>query len=113
MPIHNSGCRYFGRLTAVLGMTPCYLRTYTHLLQQHRYLLRLADALMELPAGGHFGGALPCEDLRAGGRRALGCRVAECRQACGQGGRRDLEHRADGAVEAGAELYSDHGGVVN
>ena len=36
MPVHNSGCRYFGRLTAALGMTPCYLRTYTYLLQQHR-----------------------------------------------------------------------------
>ena len=69
MPIHNSGCRYFGRLTAVLGMTPCYLRTYTHLLQQHRRMLRLADALMELPAGGGGGGgALPCEDLAS--RRA-------------------------------------------
>ena len=45
MPVHNSGCRYFGRLTAVLGMTPCYLRTYTYLLQQHRRMLRIARAL--------------------------------------------------------------------
>lgn len=47
MPIHNSGCRYFGRLTAVLGMTPCYLRTYTWLLQQHRRMLRIARAIEE------------------------------------------------------------------
>jgi hypothetical protein len=45
MPVHNSGCRYFGRLTAVLAMTPCYLRTYTHLLEQHRRMVRIADAL--------------------------------------------------------------------
>jgi hypothetical protein len=40
-----SRCRYFGRLTAVLAMTPCYLRTYTHLLEQHRRMVRIADAL--------------------------------------------------------------------
>ena len=45
MPILNSGCRYFGRLTAVLAMTPCYLRTYTHLLEQHRRMLQIARAL--------------------------------------------------------------------
>ena len=42
MPVHNSGCRYFGRLTAVLRMTPCYLRTYTYLLNQHRRMLTIA-----------------------------------------------------------------------
>ena len=47
MPIHNSGCRYFGRLTAVLGMTPCYLRTYTWLLQQHQRMLGIARAVEE------------------------------------------------------------------
>lgn len=45
MPVHNSGCRYFGRLTAVLAMTPCYLRTYTHLLMQHRRMLDIAHKL--------------------------------------------------------------------
>jgi hypothetical protein len=48
MPVHNSGCRYFGRLTAVLGMTPCYLRTYTYLLEQHRRMLRIARTLEAL-----------------------------------------------------------------
>lgn len=47
MPVHNSGCRYFGRLTAVLGMTPCYLRTYTYLLEQHKRMLRIARTLEE------------------------------------------------------------------
>ena len=46
MPISNSGCRYFGRLTAVLAMTPCYLRTYTYLLEQHRHMLRIARSLL-------------------------------------------------------------------
>ena len=46
MPVHGSGCRYFGRLTAVLGMTPCYLRTYTYLLMQHRRMLRVAQAIL-------------------------------------------------------------------
>ena len=45
MPIHNSGCRYFGRLTHVLSRTPCYLRTYTYLLQQHKKMLGLAEEL--------------------------------------------------------------------
>ena len=49
MPVHGSGCRYFGRLTAVLGMSPCYLRTYTYLLQQHRRMLAVAAALGERP----------------------------------------------------------------
>lgn len=46
MPILNSGCRYFGRLTAVLAMTPCYLRTYTHLLVQQRRMLRIAHGVL-------------------------------------------------------------------
>ena len=46
MPILNSGCRYFGRLTAVIAMTPCYLRTYTYLLEQQRQLLRLARSML-------------------------------------------------------------------
>jgi len=46
MPILNSGCRYFGRLTAVIAMTPCYLRTYTYLLQQQRAMLGLARAML-------------------------------------------------------------------
>jgi len=50
MPVHGSGCRYFGRLTAVLGMTPCYLRTYTYLLQQHRRMLAVAKALADADA---------------------------------------------------------------
>ena len=37
----GSGCRYFGRI----AMTPCYLRTYTYLLTQHRRLLTLADGV--------------------------------------------------------------------
>ena len=45
MPILNSGCRYFGRLTAVIALTPCYLRTYTYLLEQHHQMLRLARAV--------------------------------------------------------------------
>ena len=45
MPVHNSGCRYFGRLTAVLRMTPCYLRTYTYLLLQHRRMLDIAHEI--------------------------------------------------------------------
>ena len=40
-PIMGSGCRYFGRI----AMTPCYLRTYTYLLTQHRRLLALADGV--------------------------------------------------------------------
>ena len=40
-PIMGSGCRYFGRI----AMTPCYLRTYTYLLTQHRRLLTLADGV--------------------------------------------------------------------
>ncbi len=46
MPILNSGCRYFGRLTAVIAMTPCYLRTYTYLLEQHHQMLRIARTLL-------------------------------------------------------------------
>lgn len=45
MPVHNSGCRYFGRLTQVLSRTPCYLRTYTYLLEQHKKMLSIADEL--------------------------------------------------------------------
>lgn len=51
MPILNSGCRYFGRLTAVIAMTPCYMRTYTHLLEQHRLMLQLGRALLNESAG--------------------------------------------------------------
>ena len=64
MPIHNSGCRYFGRLTAVLGMTPCYLRTYTYLLQQHKRMLSIARTLEQLAAGNATmaaRGSLRCE----------------------------------------------------
>ena len=45
MPVHNSGCRYFGRLTQVLSRTPCYLRTYTYLLEQHKKMLGIAAEL--------------------------------------------------------------------
>ena len=50
MPVHGSGCRYFGRLKEVLGSTPCYLRTYTYLLQQHRRMLQIASQLVDVAA---------------------------------------------------------------
>ena len=34
-------------LLTVLGMTPCYLRTYTYLLEQHKRMLRIARTLEE------------------------------------------------------------------
>ena len=36
----GSPCRYFARLD--LGQQPCYLRTYTHLFNQHERLLYMA-----------------------------------------------------------------------
>ena len=40
-PVKNSGCHWFGRI----DLAPCYLRTYTHLLVQHRRLLWLSDSI--------------------------------------------------------------------
>lgn len=44
-PIRGSGCRYMGRITP----SPCYLRTYTYLLTQHRSLLAYAQASVSDP----------------------------------------------------------------
>ena len=70
MPVHNSGCRYFGRLTAVLGLTPCYLRTYTYLLQQHRKMMSIAHDLEQALNVGLSDSERDCE-WRAAARVAI------------------------------------------
>ena len=42
-PVLGSPCRYFGRLD--LGLQPCYLRTYTHLFNQHERLVFLSEMI--------------------------------------------------------------------
>jgi hypothetical protein len=54
-PIKGSGCRLFARIEP----KPCYLRTYTYLLEQHRSLLRASEALATRTTGRSAGrGAL-------------------------------------------------------
>ena len=45
-PILGSGCRHF----SILKPRPCFLRSYTHLLAQHRRLLHIADLANPLTA---------------------------------------------------------------
>ena len=44
-PVLGSGCRFYSALAPLMQQTPCYLRTYAYLLDEHTELQRLVRAM--------------------------------------------------------------------